>query len=462
MKQFRHLYRRTLFPAVLIALLFTACRKDLAPETPADTAAAPPSAIAQQTRQPEPSRYRPNEALLILPEDTRDEQRKVIEAILRQKYFPNLRVAFTRCICDPNIITMRGRGIDPIVDSLIINGPGSKLSPTSTTVGVSGPGNSTTRLILSKNLLFRNGTPSTRLPAPRPFAYTGKPGKVRLAVIDTGLDTLRYFPATTYARFLLPASPANYHLVGITNPALMNRSRFFGWNFIRNNQDIMDDNAAMKHGTHVTGLVLQQTPELGPAIIPLKAFDATGNAALSDLACALRFAELARATVVNASWGYYGKINLALQAAIRRLQLKNILLVAAAGNDYVDLTTFPHYPASFSKGALGYPNIITVTSATSNGVCGGNNFSRLHVDAAVSGRVNVSGMLNPFSGIPAWLPSCTSFSTAALTGIILRHFYAGLPTGGSLKENVLVRILPAGAPEPALVSRVRTGKRVAQ
>ena len=80
------------------------------------------------------------------------------------------------------------------------------------------------------------------------------------------------------------------------------------WNFINESNDVSDDNG---HGTAMAGIIAAQTGNgIGMAgvmwqagIMPLKALDATGSGAISDVVEAMDYARSNSATVINCSFG---------------------------------------------------------------------------------------------------------------------------------------------------------------
>lgn len=132
---------------------------------------------------------------------------------------------------------------------------------------------------------------------------------------------------------------------------------YYGWNFVAGNNSPVDDNG---HGTHVSGIIAAQHADTvaGPApyvqgmapksqILPLKFLDGDGSGNLSDAVSAIDYAVARGAKVINASWGGTA-CSATLKSRIASLVNKNILFVAASGNDGVDLGQESRYPASFS------------------------------------------------------------------------------------------------------------------
>jgi subtilisin family serine protease len=92
------------------------------------------------------------------------------------------------------------------------------------------------------------------------------------------------------------------------------------------------------HGTHVAGIVALTAP--GARILPLRVLDSEGRGNLFTLAEAIDHAVRAKAHVVNLSLGISFRSQL-LEDVVRRAQLADVLIVAAAGNRNSDKDVFP-------------------------------------------------------------------------------------------------------------------------
>jgi hypothetical protein len=181
--------------------------------------------------------------------------------------------------------------------------------------------------------------------------------------------------------------------------------------FYHNKQplDYMLDDQVHVHGTAVTTIALQEfEKETGrtkpkPMIMVLKVLDERGKGNIFSLSCGLSYAVQKKATLVNASLGYYGLEQPDL-ILLHYVDLTNkvtplpIPILAAAGNtrgihnpsllcnaapDSNQLTvnrTF--YPATFSKGI---PNVISITTIqnASKG-CFFQNYSNEFVNVGVA------------------------------------------------------------------------------
>jgi len=105
---------------------------------------------------------------------------------------------------------------------------------------------------------------------------------------------------------------------------------------------ILDSNyPEFGHGTMVAGIVHLVAPNA--LIMPLKAFRADGTSNLSDIVQAIYYAAKNGANVISMSFST-PQSSPSLQAAIQYALSKNVTLVAAAGNDGLNMKV---YPASY-------------------------------------------------------------------------------------------------------------------
>lgn len=130
-----------------------------------------------------------------------------------------------------------------------------------------------------------------------------------------------------------------------------------GFNFITYTGNASDDNG---HGTHVSGIIAAEHHDnvaraqnyvqgMAPQakILPLKFLNAQGDGDVAAAIPAINYAVARGARVINASWGG-DQCSASLKDKIASLAQKNVLFVAASGNEGIDIDQTQRFPASFS------------------------------------------------------------------------------------------------------------------
>lgn len=166
------------------------------------------------------------------------------------------------------------------------------------------------------------------------WTFTRGSDKVTIAVVDTGVD--------------------------LDHPDLVQRLTS-GRNILADNDNPNDDNG---HGTHVAGIIASQTNNReGIAgitwfnkIMPVKVMNKDGSGTSFDVAQGIRWATDHGADVINLSLGNYQPSKV-LEEAIQYAFDKNVVIIAATGNDNTDQ---PGYPAA-------YPQVLGVSAVDQNG-----------------------------------------------------------------------------------------------
>lgn len=139
-----------------------------------------------------------------------------------------------------------------------------------------------------------------------------------------------------------------------------------GYDFLRHNRHPDD---ADNHGTHVAGTIAQKTDNgfgltglaYGVEIMPLRVLDANGVGDGATIALAIRYAVRHGARVINMSVAFDPRLTAAgipeVVSAIRYAASRNVVLVAAAGNDGEPRVAYPARD----------PNVIAVGASTADG-----------------------------------------------------------------------------------------------
>ena len=178
--------------------------------------------------------------------------------------------------------------------------------------------------------------------APEAWAkgYTGK--GVVVAVLDTGVD---YTHPDLKDNIWTNPNPGN----GKDNNGDGYTNDIHGWNFVDNNNDVLDK---FGHGTHVAGTIAGENNGFGVTgiaydakIMPVKVLDNSGAGTDACITKGIYYAVDHGANVINLSLGG-GNGDSSLESAIQYASSKNVVVVMAAGNDG-GMT--PNYPARYAK-----------------------------------------------------------------------------------------------------------------
>lgn len=198
----------------------------------------------------------------------------------------------------------------------------------------------------------------------------GGDSSVIVAVIDTGVD-YNHIDLKQNIWINKAETPDN----GIDDDNNGYVDDVYGWNFVGNNNNPMDDNG---HGTHVAGIIGAANNGIGVTgvaynckIMPVKAGNSSGYFNNSDIASAITYAYMNGADVINMSFGGT-TVTMAVQEALEKAYTTS-LLVAAAGNDcaqnelvYPLYRVETIYPASYSfvDGVMSVNSSSTMSSFT--------------------------------------------------------------------------------------------------
>lgn len=178
--------------------------------------------------------------------------------------------------------------------------------------------------------------------------YGGESSYGLIAILDTGVDL----------------GMVRTGLVKLNNsPALCAAGRPYGWNFVTNDDNILDNNG---HGTAVTGIIADCIAgssigqQCKTSFMILKMLDQNGVGDLFDAACAVRYAVDAKANILNLSWGYYG-LDWELMRESISYANQNSTILTSLGNDgrRVDLqdNLAFHYPSEYANR---FPHVIAI------------------------------------------------------------------------------------------------------
>lgn len=179
---------------------------------------------------------------------------------------------------------------------------------------------------------------------------------------------------------------------------------FYGWNFVENNNNVMDDGT---HGTHCAGIISTVAP--GVKIMPLRILSHYTGGAMSNVAKALNYALSKNIKLTSNSWGTIVDLDYIYNKS------QDIIHVSASGNDginYNDDTSIKIYPAYLN---YIYKNIISVAAHDIlNDSAEFSNIGSKTVDVSAPG-VNI---LSSCKSNKYCYMSGTSMATPFVTGMV--------------------------------------------
>ncbi|HPY59719.1 MAG TPA: S8 family serine peptidase [Methanospirillum sp.] len=198
-----------------------------------------------------------------------------------------------------------------------------------------------------------------------------------VAVLDTGVDYTH--PDLAGNIWVNPGEIPNN---GIDDDGNGYVDDVYGYDFINNDNDPMDDNG---HGTHCAGIIgAIGNNGIGVAgvtwkvkIMPLKFLRADGTGDTAASLNAIAYARRMGADIISCSWGGKAKS----QALGDAIASTNALFPCAAGNEGSDNDKTPHYPSGFDL-----PQIISVAASDAkDGIPAFSNYGATKVDVAAPG-----------------------------------------------------------------------------
>lgn len=194
-----------------------------------------------------------------------------------------------------------------------------------------------------------------RVGADQLWAQNIRGASVAVAVVDSGMDVQH--PQLSSRVFVNSGETPGNSIDDDGNGLI---DDYYGYDYVAN-RGLTADN--QYHGTHVSGIIAAHHPDnqAGPAahvqgmapeakILPLAFLNSQGAGSMANGVLAIRYAVQRGVRVINASWG--GSIcSRNLRDEIAGLDGKNVLFVAASGNEALNIDRFKTYPASLQLAA---------------------------------------------------------------------------------------------------------------
>lgn len=226
-----------------------------------------------------------------------------------------------------------------------------------------------------------------------------------------------------------------------------------GYDFVNKDGDPMDDHG---HGSHCSGTIGAKGDDgsgivgvnWNVRIMGVKFLSGDGSGTLEDAIKAIDYATSMGAQIESNSWGGGGFSEL-LKQSIERARDKNVLFVAAAGNEANDNDGSPSYPATYDL-----ENVLSVAAIDSNGqLAYFSNYGKTTVHVAAPGVdvfSSVPTKTNP-DGYETW--SGTSMATphvSGIAGLIKAHFPES--TYADIKQRIMSSARTLGSLRNKVVS----------
>ena len=241
--------------------------------------------------------------------------------------------------------------------------------------------------------------------------------KVIVAIIDTGIDLKHPSLKSNLWTNTGETGKDSNGLDKSSNGIDDDRNGFIddvhGWNFAGNTPNVQDTNG---HGTHIAGIIgasnkehpIGVAPKVSLMILKYYGSSATGFTNLRNSIRSIKYATKMGAHIINYSGGGTNP-SPGEKAAIRKALEKNILFVAAAGNEGQNSDRIGYYPAAYSL-----PNIVSVAAIDQSGeILPFSNYGVQNVDIAAPGHKIMSTLHRNNYGPMTGTSQATAFVTGA-------------------------------------------------
>jgi subtilisin family serine protease len=298
------------------------------------------------------------------------------------------------------------------------------------------------------------GVVDADIDAPEAWEVSTGSSSIVVAVIDTGVSYTHPDLADNMWR-----NPGETAGNGIDDDGNGFIDDIYGWDFVNNDSNPMDDN---KHGTHVAGTIAAEGNNSSgvvgvnwnSSIMALKFLSSGGSGTTANAILSVNYATMMRelygvnVRVASNSWGG-GPFSQGLFDAISNMNDAGILFVAAAGNSADNADVSPHYPAAYNV-----PNVISVAATDRfDQLASFSTYGLNSVDLGAPGVDILSTVLNGgYSSL-----SGTSMATPHVSGVAALAW--SIAPNATVSE-VKAALLGGVDPIPALAGKTVTGGRL--
>jgi subtilisin family serine protease len=250
---------------------------------------------------------------------------------------------------------------------------------------------------------------------------------ITIAIIDTGVDIehkdLKKFIWTNPGETGLDKNGRDKATNGLDDDGNGFADDVHGWNFVKNNNDVSDDNG---HGTHIAGIIRKEfqkhhtdsTSPRAARFMILKYYNekAANIENVINTAKAIEYANHMQANIINYSGGGASEYPKEFEA-IKNAGKKNILFVAAAGNNNENTDNLKYYPANYPL-----KNIISVAATDNEGeLVSFSNYGKNSVDIAAPGQLIYSTLPNNTYGVMSGTSQATAFVTGIAASLMAKY-----------------------------------------
>ena len=266
------------------------------------------------------------------------------------------------------------------------------------------------------------------------YSPTDSVSRVRVAIVDTGIDPGHPYLANTIWN--------NQQISG----AGCHNGDIMGYDYYNDSNNPLDVDG---HGTQVNGIVAQEfNPEVQLEMMNVK-FHEADKGKVFDALCGLYYAVDNGADVINLSWGFEASeypsiLNKALTYAA---DSNDVLIITTAGNTSKNNDIVNKYPANLNIDNMIVVTAYEISSSTGNiRLANYASYGENNVDIAAPGFVETT-----FIGDSLALSAGTSLAApwVTRTAATIRGLYPVL-TAADVKDC----IMSTARPEPGLLDRV--------